>query len=137
MDATLGAIAHTPGTVVAQVTVVAEREPAGRVDEGLGVGQIQGGQLRWPPEVDEQAGRLDRTHVLAARIVAERPDVPVAGQPVVGRQPGCTPAEAGDPVAFQLLGERPQFVDPERLGGPRHVVLTHGSGLYGGPDGPA
>ena len=76
------------GPVVAQVAVVAEREPAGRVVERLGVGQGQGRQLRWSPQVDERRGRLGRADLVATRVVAERADVAIRAEPAaVSSQP--------------------------------------------------
>ena len=42
------------------------------------------------------------------------------------RQPGRAPAEPGDPEPLEPLGERPQLIEPERLGGPGDEVLAHG-----------
>ena len=57
-DPPLGLVAAPGRSDVAKVAVVAEREAAGRVVERLGVGQLQGGELRGPPEVDEDARGL-------------------------------------------------------------------------------
>ena len=39
--------------------------------------------------------------------------------------PGGAPAEPGDPEPLELLGERPQLVETERLRGPGDELLTH------------
>src|SRR5436309_2828187 len=63
---------------VAPGAVVAEGEPAGGIRERLGIGELEGRQLRRATDVDEDAGRLvgpdDRR---ARRVVAERADVTV------------------------------------------------------------
>ena len=104
---------------------MAEREAARRVEERLRVGELERGELRRPAEVDEGRGRLDRPDIGRRGIVAERPDVAMAVEPAVGGQPGRTPAEARHPVALEPLGERPQLIEPERLGGTGDVVLAH------------
>src|SRR6478672_5055401 len=109
-----------------EVAVVAEGEAAGRIIERLGVGEREGRELRRPPEVDEETRRLSGTHGRRARIVGERPDVAVGLDRPAARQPGGAPAEAGHPEVLEPPGERPELVDPERLGGSGHVVLAHG-----------
>ena len=125
VDPALAPERRAQALVVAQVAVVAEREPAGRVVERLGVRQGQRRQPRRPPQVDERGGRLGRPDPLAARIVAKGTDVAVRLEPAIGPDPGRAPAEAGDPESLQPLGERPQLVEPERLRGPGDEVLTH------------
>ena len=121
-----GRLEHPPARpVVAQVAVVAEGEPAGRVVEWLGVGQGQGRQPRRPAEMDEQAGRLDPADRVPARVIAEGAHVAVAGQPAGSGDPGGAPAEAGDPVLLELLHERKELVDPERALRAGNEVLTH------------
>ena len=66
---------HRP--VVAQVAVVAEREPAGRVRRTAACPPAERRQLRRPAQVDERGRRLDRADALPARVVAEGPDVAV------------------------------------------------------------
>ena len=63
----------------------------------------------------------------AVGIVAERAHVAVAVEPAIAAQPGRAPAEPGDPEPLEALGERPQLVEPERLGRPGDVVLAHRS----------
>ena len=75
----------------------------------------------------ERRGRLLRTDPRGpGRIVAEGSDVAMAGEPAVGPEPCRTPAEPGQPETLESLGEWPQLVEPERLGGARDVVLAHG-----------
>ena len=94
VDAALRAIRRAERPVVAQVAVVAEREPAGRVVERLGVGQGQRRQPRRPPQVDERGRRLDRPDRLApgssrkARMSRYDPSRPSRAEP------GRAPAEA-------------------------------------------
>ena len=104
---------------------MAEREAAGRVVERLGVGEPSvesfEGRRRWT----SAAVVSTRADLVAPRIVAERPDVAVRAERAVVRQPRGAPAEAGDAEPLEPLGERPQLVEPERLGGPGDEVLAH------------
>ena len=111
--------------VVAQVAVVAEREPAGRVVERLGVGQGQGRETRRTAEVDEGRRRLGPADGLPARVVAEGPDVAVRREPPAPSVHAAPQPKPGDPEPLQLLDERPQLVEPERVRGPGDEVLTH------------
>ena len=114
--------------MVAQVAVVAEAVAPGRVVERLGIGQVERRELRRPAQVDQGRGRLGRAdRRRAVGIVAERAHVAVAVEPAIATQPGRAPAEPGDPEPLQPLGERPQLVEAERLGGPGDVVLAHRS----------
>ena len=126
MDPTFGAVARPVVGVPAQVAVVAEREAAGRIVERLRVGRLERRELRWPPEMDEEARGLVCAERRGSGIVAERPDVAMAAEPVVVRQPGGAPPEPGDPVPLELLGERPELVEPERLRRSGDEVLAHG-----------
>ena len=125
VDPALGAVRRPEALVVAQVAVVAEREPAGRIVERLGVVEGQRREPRRPAEVDERGGRLGRADLVAPGVVAEGPHVAVRPEAALRREPRRTPAEAGDPEPLELLGERPERVEPERLRGPGDVVLTH------------
>ena len=114
--------------MIAQVAVVAEAVAPGRIVEGLGVGQVEGRELRRPAKVDEGRGGLrGADSSRAVRVVAERAHVAVAVQPAIAAQPGGAPPEPGDPEPLQPLRERPQLVEAERLGGPGDVVLAHRS----------
>ena len=109
-----------------KVTVVAEREPAGRVVERLRVGELEGREPRRSTEMDQHRGRLLATDAgSTVGVVAEGADVAVAAQSTVGADPGGSPAEARQAVALEPFGERPQLVDPERFGGPRDELLAH------------
>lgn len=125
-DPPLDPIAASGRSDVAEVAVVAERESARRIGEGLGVGQLQGRELRRPAEVDEEARRLSAADVSPSRVVAEGPDVTMAIERRVGSEPRGAPAEARQPEPLEALGERPEVVDPEGLAGPGNEVLAHG-----------
>ena len=84
--------------------------------------------------MDEDSRGLDRAKGFPARVAAEGADVPVGRDPAIGRDPRCTPAEAGDPVPLELLGEGPQLVEAERLASPGDVVLTHRERSYASED---
>ncbi len=114
--------------MIAQVAVVAEAVPPGRVVERLGIGQVERRELGRPAQVDEGRGGLGSADSCrAVRVVAERAHVAVAVEPAIATQPGGTPAEPGDPEPLQSLRERPQLVEAEGLGGPGDVVLAHRS----------
>ena len=114
--------------MIAQVAVVAEAVPPGRIVERLGIGQVERRELRWPAQVDEGRGGLRGADSCGAvRIVPERTHVAVAVEPAIATQPGGAPAEPGDPEPLQPLRERPQLIEAEWLGGPGDVVLAHRS----------
>ena len=125
VDASLGTERRAEALVVAQIAVVAEREPARRVVERLGVLEGERGEPRRPSKVDEGGGRLGRPDGLASGIVAEGPDIAIRPQTTVRTDPSSTPAEPGDPEPLQLLRERPQLVKTERCRSPGDEVLTH------------
>jgi hypothetical protein len=66
-------------------------------------------------------------HGLTGDVLAERADVAMGVQGPVTIEPRRAPSEAGETVALEALGERPQRVDPERLRGHGHVLLAHGA----------
>ena len=131
MDPALLAERLAERAVVTQVAVVAEGVASGRVVERLRVGQVEGGQLRWSTQVDEGRGRrLEADAHPALVVVMERPQVPVGAQPAVLAEPRGAPAESGDPVAFEPVGERPQLLEPERRRRPGDEVLAHRTRCY-------
>ena len=112
--------------VVAQLPVVAEHEPAGGIGERLGVGQLEGRELRRSPVVDERRRGLDSADGPSRTgVVAEGPDVAIGLEPAIGRPATRRPSEAGQPVALESLAERPQLIEAERIRGPRDEVLAH------------
>ncbi len=124
-DPALGLVAGAELAVGGEIAVVAEGEPAARIGEGLGIGQLEGRELRGASQMDEEARRLDRAEVGDRRIVAEGADVAMAVEHPLARQPGNAPAEAGHPVPLEPVGEGPQLVEAERLGGSGDEVLAH------------
>ena len=80
--------------------------------------------------MDEGRPGLVAADRLALRVIPERPDVAMGLEPAVGVEPRRAPAESGDPVPLEALGERPQGVDPERRVGD-HVLLAHGAMING------
>src|SRR4029079_8785993 len=85
--------------------------------ERLGVGQVERGQLRWTPQVDEGGRRLDPPDPLGTGvIVVERGEGAVPVEPPVVAKPGRAPAEARDAEPLEALGERPQLIEVERGG---------------------
>ena len=125
VDPALLAIALAPRRDLAEVAVVAEREATGRVVEGLRVGDAERRELRGPPQVDERRGGLDPPHLVTPGIVAEGPNVAIRAEPPIVHRPRRAPAPAGDAEPLEALGERPQLLEPERLGGSGDVVLAH------------
>ena len=119
--------ARAPGPVVAQVAVVAEREAAGRVVERLGVGRGRGSTA----STAAGGGRGGCVVSVAADALARRDRRGTPGcrgrlrRPPSAVDPGRAPAEAGDAEPLELLGERPQLVEPERLARPGDEVLAH------------
>src|SRR5262249_38951955 len=112
--------------LVPKCAVVAEREPAGRVVERLRVGRADRRQLRRPPQVHEQGARLLRPDLRPTGVIVdERAGVAVGVQLAVLAEPGRAPAVAGDAVALEAIGERPEHVDSERRGGAGDVLLAH------------
>jgi hypothetical protein len=110
---------------LAQVAIVAEREPLAGIDEWLRVGELEGGQLRGSPQVDQRARRRDGADPRREGVIAKRPDVAVAPEAAVLPEPSRAPAEAGHAVALEAIRERPELVEPERLCGPGDEVLAH------------
>ena len=78
--------------------------------------------------MDEGGPGFDGTARRALRVISKGTHVAVGMERTIATDPGRAPAEAGDPVALEALGEGPQLVKPERLGGTDHEVLTHRRG---------
>ena len=105
---------------------MAEREPAGGIDERLRVGQLERAQARRTAQVDEEArglGGAEPSRAGSSRKARVSRCVVEARRR--RRSHVDAPAEAGDAVALHALGERPQLVEPERLRGPGDELLAH------------
>ena len=125
VDAPFGAIRGAQALVVGEVAVMAERVAALGIVERLGVLDGQRREARRPAQVDER-------RVVSAVPTASRPGSSRKARTsryeasrAVAREPRGTPAEAGQSETLESLGERPQLVEPERLGGAGDEVLTH------------